>query len=92
MTMIGWFSGGVTSAVAIKLMIEAGHDVVIYYFETGSHHKDHSRFLRDCEIWYGQKINIVRNKKYKNVDDVIVKNRYLNGPSGAKCTKELKKS
>jgi 3'-phosphoadenosine 5'-phosphosulfate sulfotransferase (PAPS reductase)/FAD synthetase len=91
MKMIGWFSGGVTSAIAIKCAIDAGHDVSIYYFETGLHHLDHVRFLKNMENIYGQKITVVRNKKFKDVHDVILKTRYLNGPSGARCTNELKK-
>ena len=91
MSGIGWFSGGVTSAVAIKIMLDKGEDLDLYYFETGSHHKDHERFIKDCEKWYNKKINIVQNEKYKSVDDVISKRRYINGPAGALCTFELKK-
>jgi 3'-phosphoadenosine 5'-phosphosulfate sulfotransferase (PAPS reductase)/FAD synthetase len=89
--IIGWFSGGVTSAVAIKKAIEAGHNVTVFYMETGSHHPDHSRFINDCERWYGQKIITMKNKKYVDAYDVVRKNRFINGPSGAKCTNELKK-
>lgn len=89
---IGWFSGGVTSAVAIKVMIEFGFKVDIIYFETGQHHYDHSRFLRDCEKWYGQSIEIYKNQKYLNPIDVCRKTRYINGPSGARCTLEMKKN
>lgn len=91
MKMIGWFSGGVTSAVSIKMALDAGHDVDIYYMETNSHHEDASRFLSDCEKWFGQKINILRNKKYLDAHDVCEKDKYINGPSGARCTKVLKK-
>ncbi|WP_417353556.1 phosphoadenosine phosphosulfate reductase family protein [Flavobacterium alkalisoli] len=92
MKVLGWFSGGVTSAVAIKKVLElTDHDVEIYYFETGSHHPDHDRFLEDCEKWYGQKINIVKNPKFTDVIDVIRTMKYVNGPSGARCTYDLKK-
>jgi hypothetical protein len=91
MKMIGWFSGGVTSAVAIKVAIDAGHDVTIYYMETGNHHPDHERFIADCEKWYGKKINIVKNSKYVDVHDVILKDKFINSPNGARCTKVLKK-
>ena len=46
---IGWFSGGVTSAVAIKKTLEAGISLDIIFFETGQHHSDTDRFLKDCE-------------------------------------------
>lgn len=88
---IGWFSGGATSAVAIKKALEAGNELQIYYFETGAHHPDNLRFLADCEKWYGQKIHIVRNKKYKDVWAVWEKHKHINGPHGADCTRILKK-
>lgn len=88
---IGWFSGGVTSAVAIKTVLDSGKQLDIFYFETGAHHPDHGRFLKDCERWYGQKIITIRNKKYTSPIDVIRKDKYINGPSGARCTLKLKK-
>lgn len=89
--MIGWYSGGVTSAVAIKIAIDAGHDVDIFYCETGNHHPDHERFIKDCENWYGKKINVIRSMRFKNVEETILYSKYINGPDGAKCTRYLKK-
>lgn len=88
---IGWFSGGVTSAVAIKMALELGYEVDIIYFETGAHHPDHDRFLKDCEKWYGQKILTIRNKRYKSPIDVVLKDKFINSPGGARCTLKLKK-
>lgn len=90
MLAIGWFSAGVTSAVAIKMAQEL-FSLQIYFFETGSHHPDNARFIKECEAWYGQKIHVLQSPKYSSVDDLIKKERYINGPSGAKCTTELKK-
>lgn len=90
MTGIGWFSGGVTSAVAIKKSLEEGHDLQIYFFETNQHHHDNLRFLKECEKWYGQKIHIMRNKKAGSVKQVLERG-YINSPGGAFCTKLLKK-
>ena len=87
--LIGWFSGGVTSAVAIKKALQ-WNDVQIYYFETGQHHPDNMRFLKDCEKWYGQKIHIMRNKKAGSVREVLERG-YINSPGGALCTHLLKK-
>lgn len=89
--MLAWFSGGVTSAIAIMKAIDSGHDVDIFYFETGAHHPDHERFKNDMEKIYKQKIMVVRNKKYKDPIDVIRKERFINSPNGARCTNELKK-
>jgi len=88
---LAWFSGGVTSAIAILETIQRGFKVEIYYMETGQHHIDHERFIREMERVYGQKIHILRNKKYSSPIDVCLKDKYVNGPAGARCTLKLKK-
>lgn len=92
--VIGWWSAGVTSAVACKLAIDAyGKDNVrIIYFKIDSAHEDNERFIKECEEWYGKEIEIWRSEKYTDQFDVIRKTKYVNGPSGARCTLELKKS
>jgi 3'-phosphoadenosine 5'-phosphosulfate sulfotransferase (PAPS reductase)/FAD synthetase len=90
MLVIGWFSGGITSAVAIKKCVDSGSNMQIYFFETGQHHPDNMRFLKDCEKWFGQKIHIMRNKKAGSVKQVLEKG-YINSPGGAFCTHQLKK-
>lgn len=91
--IIGWWSAGVTSAVACKLAMDKfGADRVdLYYFKIDSAHEDNKRFIDDCQEWYGKEINILQGK-YKDQFDVIEKTRYINGPSGARCTSELKKA
>lgn len=89
--IIAWFSCGATSAVACKLALLMFQDVRICYIETGTGHPDNERFIRDCERWYGQKIEILRSEVYKSVDDVLMRKRYINGPHGAACTLLLKK-
>lgn len=91
MTVLGWWSGGVTSAVAIKLALDAGTNVYPIFFETGSHDEDTQRFKKDCEQWYGRPILTLQNNKYSSVLDIVEKRRYINGPGGALCTAELKK-
>lgn len=86
---IAWFSCGATSAVACKLALQMYDDVEIYYIETGSHHPDNKRFLEECEKWFGKKINILQSK-YKDVDDVLNRIKFINSPSGASCTLRLK--
>lgn len=89
--VIGWWSAGVTSTVAIKIAIDDGLNVVPIYFETGSAHPDNERFMRDCEQWYGQKIITFQNSKHSSVLDLLDKITYVNGPAGAECTRTLKK-
>lgn len=88
--IIAWFSCGATSAVACKIALSMYDDVHIYYIETGTGHPDNARFIKDCERWYGQNINIIRSKKYSCVSDVLRKG-FINSPYGAACTHELKK-
>lgn len=90
--IVSWFSGGATSAIACKLTIEASAEPVrLVYIETGSHHSDAPRFHRDCENWFGKEIETIRNPRYTSVFDVLRKERFLNGPQGAKCTAVLKR-
>lgn len=87
---LGWFSCGVTSAVACKIAIDEGKDVDLWYLETGAEHEDNKRFIADCERWYDRKINIARNPKFSCPLDVARKELF-NTPLGAPCTKYLKK-
>lgn len=89
--IIAWFSCGATSAVACKIALQLYNNVRICYIDTGSGHSDNVRFIRDCEGWYGQKIEILRCLDYKNVDDVLLRKGYINSPYGAACTLLLKK-
>jgi hypothetical protein len=90
MSVIAWWSGGVTSAVATKIAIEQYDDVQVYFCETNQHHTDNQRFKKDCEKWYNQKIHTLTNMKWHSVEKVL-EHGYINGPTGAYCTKLLKK-
>lgn len=91
--VISWFSCGVCSAVASKLAIEKYGDSckVVYCNTMSSEHPDNARFLKDCESWFGRKIEIIGNKDYSSIDDVFEKTNYMAGVNGARCTVELKK-
>jgi hypothetical protein len=91
--IIGWFSCGITSAIACKIALDkyGKENVILIYFEIDSAHEDNERFISDFEKWADVKVERRRSKKYKDQFDVIEKTRYVNGPSGARCTKELKK-
>ena len=89
---ISWFSCGAASAVATKIALKEYGDIRVIYQDTGSEHPDNKRFLIECEEWFGQKIEITKSDKYNNIWEVFEKTRYLVGPSGARCTTELKKN
>ena len=90
-----WFSCGVTSAVAAKIAVESHCDgdgeIVVVYCDTGSEHSDSKRFLRDCGEWLGVKIETIRSKKFPDIWEVFERTGWLVGPSGARCTTEMKK-
>jgi len=91
--IVCWFSCGATSAVATKIAINRyGKDNVrVVYFDIKSAHEDNERFIKDCEKWYGIKIERIKSKKYDSQFDVIQKTNYVNGAKGARCTLELKR-
>jgi len=91
--IVSWFSCGAASAVATKLAIASGHPVTVVYCEVAEEHPDNRRFLLDCEKWFGQKIIIIGNDRYKrSIFDVFIKTKFLSSPQGARCTAELKKA
>lgn len=86
------FSCGAASAVATKLAIEKYGTVEIRYSDTGSEHPDNQRFLRDCERWFGQPVEVVRSKRFANIWEVFADYRFLSSIHGAPCTKEMKRT
>lgn len=93
-TVIVWWSAGVTSAIAAKLAVQkyGPEGVRLIYFQIDSAHPDNARFKRECEAWYGKTIEVWRSPKYVDQFDVVKRSRYVNGPTGAPCTKELKRN
>lgn len=96
--IVCWFSCGAASAVATKMAIEFNaksenpKEIVVASIFLEDEHPDSARFLKECERWFGKKIHVLQNEKYKaSVDNVIATTRYMSGVGGARCTKELKK-
>ena len=88
---LGWWSAGITSAVACKYALEMYPDVKLFYIKIDSAHEDNERFKSDCEKWYGCKIETVQSKHFKDQFEVIEKIGAVNTPYGAPCTLQLKK-
>lgn len=87
-----WFSCGAASAVAAKYAVKKhGDQCRVIYCDTGGEHPDNKRFLKDVENWIDCPIEIHKNPEYDDHFDVIEKTKFLVGPSGARCTIELKK-
>jgi hypothetical protein len=88
-----WISAGAASAVAAKLDITSHPDAgrVCAYTNPGSEHLDNERFLADLEKWLRMPVVRLRSERYADTWQVWNERRYLNGPTGALCTVELKK-
>jgi len=93
--IVCWFSCGAASAVATKLAIaENGgkHPLVIAYTRVSEEHPDNTRFMRDCEQWFGQEITVLENEKYHaSINEVFSREKYMAGIMGAPCTRLLKR-
>lgn len=88
MVTVAWFSAGVSSAVATKLMIDQIDRVI--YTHINDQDADTMRFIRDCEQWFGKEVQILQSP-YKTVEAACMSKRYINGVAGAACTGILKR-
>lgn len=92
MKHIVWFSCGAASAVVARLVVKQRPEAHLVYCRVENEHPDNLRFLTDCEQWIGKEIEIIKSDKFKDVDEVIEKRRYMAGHAGAPCTMELKRN
>lgn len=94
MKVIGWWSGGVTSAVACKIALDLfGIDSMQFIMiDTKNEDEDTYRFFMDCREWYGKDIDIISAipTVYDNIQDVWITHESLNVAHGAICSSELK--
>lgn len=94
MKILAWWSGGITSAVACKIVIDQyGKDCVdVVFIDTMNEHPDTYRFLMDCEQWYDKPIKSIKNPNYTDIREVWLKYLSLNVANGAICSSELKRA
>ena len=86
------FSCGAASAVAGKLAIEEHGTVEIINAFLKEEHEDNQRFLKDCEKWLGQKITVLKDKKYgASAYEVFRKERFITSLGRAACSLRLKR-
>lgn len=84
-----WFSCGVTSAVAAKLALVDYPQAQVVRIVIKSEHEDSDRFAADVARWLKRPI-VKLLPKLPDQFAVIEKERYVNGPTGAKCSAVLK--
>lgn len=88
---MAWFSAGVSSAVATKLMISEVDRIIYTHIE--DQHPDTLRFVKDCERWFGKEVEILQSP-LKSVENACLSaggRGYINGVQGASCTRALKR-
>jgi PP-loop superfamily ATP-utilizing enzyme len=91
--IIGWWSGGVTSAVACKLTqnIYGKDRVRMVFIDTRNEDEDTYRFMEDCQNWYDVEIETITSNEYQSVRDVWYKHLSLNVANGAVCSYKMKR-
>jgi len=91
MKTVSLFSCGVSSAVATKILLNEIDEII--YTHINDQHLDTMRFLKDCSNWFGKEIKII-SSDIKSVEEACFAaggKGYINGPTGAACTRLLKK-
>lgn len=90
MKTISFFSAGVSSAVATKLVIDQVDRIIYTHIE--DQHPDTLRFVEDCQEWFGKKVDIW-HPPISTVEGACTQygKGYINGPSGAECSRTLKR-
>lgn len=86
--VVSWFSAGVSSAVATKLLIKEIDKII--YTHIDDQHPDTMRFVKDCEKWFGKEIEIIQSP-YLSVENACRAASYLSGVRGAACSRLLKR-
>lgn len=94
--VIGWWSGGITSAWACKIAIDlyGKENVRLIMIDTLNEDIDTYRFKEDCEKHlYGKEIESINGfgNEYEKIEDVWRKHLSLNVASGAICSYKLKR-
>ncbi|MDR9502680.1 MAG: hypothetical protein RI601_12885, partial [Desulfurivibrionaceae bacterium] len=59
MTTVAFFSAGVSSAVATKLVTDQVDRII--YTHINDQHPDTMRFVKDCEDWFGKPVEIIQS-------------------------------
>ena len=85
-----WVSAGISSFMAGYL---AGDVDEWIYIDIADQHPDSIRFIKDCENAIGKKIQILKSKEYRRVEDCVRAFGGFRNPANgfAPCTNWLKK-
>lgn len=93
--VIGWWSGGVTSAVTCKLVLDlyGSENCRIIFIDTKNEGEDTYRFMKDCEKWYNKPIETITgiSDKFPTIESIWRHYKTLNTATGAICSSTLKR-
>lgn len=71
--IICWWSGGITSAVACKIALDLfknTNECRVIMIDTFNEDEDTYSFKRDCERWYGQRIESITAIKTERLNNI----------------------
>lgn len=85
---VSWFSAGVSSAVATKLVVEKVDKIIYQHIDDME--DDTMRFVRECEAWFGKPIEI-QQSHYRSVENACLAMAFVNSPAGPVCSRLLKR-
>ena len=68
--MVSWFSAGVSSAVATKLLADEIDQLI--YNHIDDQHPDTLRFKDECGRWFGKEVKTLRSDRVKNVEQAVL--------------------
>ena len=87
---ICWWSTGAASAVMCLLTLRETPEAIIARCETNNEDPDNYRFEADMMRRLNRSVTLLKSEEYDNVWDVWQKERFMSGPKGAPCTREMK--
>ena len=94
--LVCWFSCGAASAYATYLALNedlgVGDNKIVAYCRVQEEHEDNLRFMADFEEVIDSSVLVIENERYSgSVFNVIASTKFIKGPTGAPCTRLLKK-
>ena len=95
--ILSWFSCGAASAYATYLAYKEYEPLNIcpfeaVYCEVAEEHGDNKKFLREFSEKTGIHVKTIKNDKYRgSIYEVFEQTKFIKGPTGAPCTRLLKK-
>lgn len=92
MRVLSWFSCGAASAYATFLAKEKYQEIHPVYCKVAEEHPDNIKFLLEFSDKTDTPVKIIQNDKYEgSIYNVFEQTKFIKGPTGAPCTRLLKK-